>query len=832
MHTDRGDLHAPLIVDALGWRRVLAERGYQPPEAPLSRGPGGPSAAGARPARQRRARRLGRPLARPPRLRLARAGRPGRSASAWAPTTRATTSSSRRSTLAERLEADAERYQGNWFPHRLRAATDGEVFYAGDSAGHCFALSGEGIRTALYFGIAAGRELRGVLAGERTRDEALARYAAFHDAPRAGLPPRPAPAAAAARAAAAGADRAAAGACARSASSTAPSAGTWTRHLPPTRSSAKPGAPERRCSGGEGPRRARPAPRCAGRGRAALHRARRAAAGHHVRVGLRRDRHAARDQPAGRGPARTRPGGVPGRPVAVGAPHPPRRRGARGRRDGPGVPRGRRVRLRVPRRRRRRQRAGDLGARHHRARRRGPSALHPGRHRRHHRAPRGRGAGRAPRLPRRADRPAEPRAARRAPRRWRWPAPRRAGTACALLYLDLDDFKLVNDSFGHAGGDELLRQVAARLDGRSRAGDLLARQGGDEFLLLLADLEGDPVARRAVGGREPRSTRWPSRSASAARSSSSPRRSGLSVYPRDAADADTLLRHADAAMYQAKAAGRHGAAPYEVQAVGARERLALVARLRRAIDGDELTLHYQPIVVARRPGALDALEALVRWEDPERGTIPPGDFIPIAEETGLIEPLGAWVLEALCRQRAAWVAAGAEPPRLHFNVSPRELRRADFAERVLRDHRAPRDRARAPRRRAHRVDDHARARPQRADPARRWPRRACASRSTTSASGYSSLTRLRELPVHSLKIDRAFLQRRARAPRERRDGHRDPRARRGAGDGGDRRGRRDRALSARSSSPAAARSRRASTSGAPCPAAELDAPLGLVTATA
>jgi diguanylate cyclase (GGDEF)-like protein/PAS domain S-box-containing protein len=331
----------------------------------------------------------------------------------------------------------------------------------------------------------------------------------------------------------------------------------------------------------------------------------------------------------------------------------------------------------------------------------------------------------------------------------------RAGTACALLYLDLDDFKLVNDSFGHAGGDELLRQVAARLDARSRAGDLLARQGGDEFLLLLTDLEGDPVdAAQSAAETLLDALGEPFRLADEELQLSAS--VGLSVYPRDASDADTLLRHADAAMYQAKASGSHGAAPYEVQAVGARERLALVARLRRAIEGDELTLHYQP-VVSPATGRLDALEALVRWDDPERGTIPPGDFIPIAEETGLIEPLGAWVLEALCRQRGAWVAAGADPPRLHFNVSPRELRRADFAERVL---------ATVAR---HGIEpgylaveltettimrEHARSAPILRTLAEAGMRVAI----DDFGSGYSSLTRLRELPVHSLKLDRAFLQ--------------------------------------------------------------------------
>jgi flavin-dependent dehydrogenase len=180
VHTDRGDLHAPLIVDALGWRRVLAERGYQPPDAPLSRGlEVHPQQAPGRPGSGALDVWVDRSLARRGfAWRVPAAGEERIGVGSYDPRDHV-----RQPTveLAQRLEADAERYQGNWFPHRLRAATDGEVFYAGDSAGHCFALSGEGIRTALYFGIAAGRELRGVLAGERTRDEALARYAAFHD---------------------------------------------------------------------------------------------------------------------------------------------------------------------------------------------------------------------------------------------------------------------------------------------------------------------------------------------------------------------------------------------------------------------------------------------------------------------------------------------------------------------------------------------------------------------------------------------------------------------------------------------------------------------------
>ncbi|MGZ6640972.1 MAG: NAD(P)/FAD-dependent oxidoreductase [Solirubrobacteraceae bacterium] len=177
VHTDRGDLHAPLIVDALGWRRVLAADGYQPPGAPLSRGlEVHPDAVPARSAGALDVW-VDRSLARRGFAWRVPAGAEERiGVGSYDPRAHV-----RRPTvdLAGRLGAEAVRYQGNWFPHRLRAATDGEVFYVGDSAGHCFALSGEGIRTAFYFGIAAGRELGAVLGGMRTRAQALERYAAF-----------------------------------------------------------------------------------------------------------------------------------------------------------------------------------------------------------------------------------------------------------------------------------------------------------------------------------------------------------------------------------------------------------------------------------------------------------------------------------------------------------------------------------------------------------------------------------------------------------------------------------------------------------------------------
>ena len=179
VHTDRGDLHSPLIVDALGWRRVLAREGYQPPEAPLSRG------LEVHPRRRGRGpRRVDRPLARAPRLRLERARREASSASASARTSRATTSKEGTVELACRLDRDAVRYQGNWFPHRLRPAAEDGVFFVGDSAGHCFALSGEGIRTAFYFGIAvrprAARACSPASARARRRCDRYGAFSARH----------------------------------------------------------------------------------------------------------------------------------------------------------------------------------------------------------------------------------------------------------------------------------------------------------------------------------------------------------------------------------------------------------------------------------------------------------------------------------------------------------------------------------------------------------------------------------------------------------------------------------------------------------------------------
>jgi diguanylate cyclase (GGDEF)-like protein/PAS domain S-box-containing protein len=329
---------------------------------------------------------------------------------------------------------------------------------------------------------------------------------------------------------------------------------------------------------------------------------------------------------------------------------------------------------------------------------------------------------------------------------------RRTGRSVALLYLDLDDFKLVNDSFGHDAGDALLCQVAERLDARRRASDVLARQGGDEFLLLLTDL-GDDAGAVAVAAAEGMLETLAEPFRTADESFHLTGSIGVSIFPRDADDTATLLRHADTAMYDAKADGR-SVMHYEQRPTASVDRLSLTTRLRGAIERDELTLYWQPIVA---PGdrTLHALEALVRWNDPVRGLIEPVDFIPIAEDTGIVEQLGGWVVDAICGQRAAWRGQGVDP-RVHLNVSPRELRHSDFADRLLA-----------------RVAGHdqgldgltieitetvAMRERVRTEPMLRQLVEAGAQIAIDDfGSGYSSLTRLRSLPVEVLKLDGAFL---------------------------------------------------------------------------
>jgi diguanylate cyclase (GGDEF)-like protein/PAS domain S-box-containing protein len=260
-------------------------------------------------------------------------------------------------------------------------------------------------------------------------------------------------------------------------------------------------------------------------------------------------------------------------------------------------------------------------------------------------------------------------------------AARCSGRSLALLFLDLDRFKYVNDSLGHPIGDELLRAAAQRLKESLRRSDTVARLGGDEFIVLLENVNSrraiELTARRILAAfHKPfivHGHRLDVRTSI-----------GVSCYPGDGEDATTLIKNADLAMYEAKESGRGDFRFYEAHlTTQARERLFLEGELRNALTRNELLVHYQP-QYAFHDGRLVGAEALLRWRHPERGWIPPDVFIPIAEDAGLMVPIGEWVLRAACRQAKAWMAAGLRAPRIAVNLSGVQIERSDILATVTR----------------------------------------------------------------------------------------------------------------------------------------------------
>ena len=253
----------------------------------------------------------------------------------------------------------------------------------------------------------------------------------------------------------------------------------------------------------------------------------------------------------------------------------------------------------------------------------------------------------------------------------------REGWLTAVLFLDLDRFKEINDTLGHATGDEVLKIVAARMRAVVRETDTVARFGGDEFTLLLEDVKTPSdvaaVARKLLAVLEqpmPVEGRDLFVSASI----------GIAVCPQDGRDSQTLLRHADTAMYAAKAAGRNTFEFYAARmGAAAKERMTVEASLRQALERQAFVLHYQSILDVKT-GALRGAEALVRWQHPEWGLVAPARFIGVAEASGLIVPLGEWILHEACRQAVAWRAAGLPPLRISVNLSARQFRKAALAE--------------------------------------------------------------------------------------------------------------------------------------------------------
>ncbi|MCK1392675.1 EAL domain-containing protein [Bradyrhizobium sp. 1] len=327
------------------------------------------------------------------------------------------------------------------------------------------------------------------------------------------------------------------------------------------------------------------------------------------------------------------------------------------------------------------------------------------------------------------------------------------GSHVALAFLDVDHFKDVNDTLGHAAGDELLIQLAQRLREHIGPEDMLGRLGGDEFVILLPQRTAEGAERVAAGITEALSA--PLRLGSKLMPMSAS--IGISLYPDHATDIDTLMQQADSAMYMAKQAGRSTYRLFSAEMNGlAEQRLALIAALRKAIAEGALTLSYQP-QVRSCDGAIHGVEALARWHDALLGDVSPAKFIPLAEECGLIEQIGLWSVREACRQMASWRRAGLNIPSVSVNLSPINFRNVTLAARlkdILAEYELPSDALMLE------ITEGA------------FMQDSVAALETMNAirelgvglsvddfgTGYSSLSRLAHLPIRELKIDRSFMR--------------------------------------------------------------------------
>jgi len=330
----------------------------------------------------------------------------------------------------------------------------------------------------------------------------------------------------------------------------------------------------------------------------------------------------------------------------------------------------------------------------------------------------------------------------------------------AVLFVDLDDFKTVNDSLGHAAGDDLLKAVAERLSATLRGGDTIARMGGDEFAVLVEDATGrdapEKVAQRLLAALEPPFT--VNSSELFVRASV-----GLTVSTTRSDSAEEMLRNADTAMYTAKANGKNRIGSFEASMHdAAQKRLSLRVDLERAVERGEFFMVYQPIVDLAGHD-IPALEALVRWRHPSRGVVSPSEFIPLAEETGLIVPLGTWVLDAACRQLRSWDRDTGKQTSVSVNVSARQVQRAQFASDVA----AVLD--------ATGVDPHRitleftesvlmQDTDATVEALRELKQLGLRLAIDDFGTGYSSLNYLRRFPIDELKIDRSFVAQMGREP--------------------------------------------------------------------
>jgi diguanylate cyclase (GGDEF)-like protein/PAS domain S-box-containing protein len=324
----------------------------------------------------------------------------------------------------------------------------------------------------------------------------------------------------------------------------------------------------------------------------------------------------------------------------------------------------------------------------------------------------------------------------------------------AVLFIDLDRFKAINDTRGHAVGDELLRQVATRLRSVVRATDTVARSGGDEFIVVAGDVgsAGD-VLSVAHSARAAFEAPFLLGDEEAFVSASV----GVAVYPRDGVDVDTLIKNADAALYQAKDRGRDNIQYFTADLVeSAARKSALEADMRRALERGEFLLYYQPLV-GLRSGRQLGFEALLRWQHPTLGLVLPEEFIPLAEESGLIVPLGEWVLEAACTQHKQWELDGYDVGRVTVNISARQFQHRDLAatvEKVIAKTQIAPSALELELTETLLMNDV----PNTVATLRTLRAMGVAISVDDFGTGYSSLGYLKNFPIDSLKIDRTFVR--------------------------------------------------------------------------
>jgi diguanylate cyclase (GGDEF)-like protein/PAS domain S-box-containing protein len=331
---------------------------------------------------------------------------------------------------------------------------------------------------------------------------------------------------------------------------------------------------------------------------------------------------------------------------------------------------------------------------------------------------------------------------------------RRSGRPAAVLFIDLDRFKIVNDTLGHAIGDKLLQEAAARLKECVRSGDTVGRFGGDEFAMILLDLAkpGDAgLVAQKVNDILARPFDLDGNRTFVSASI------GITLYPTDATDPETLSMNADAAMYRAKEKGRNNYQFFTPEMnERAVQRMQMETAMRRALERGEFLLHYQPKTDVAS-GAICGAEALLRWAHPERGLVSPAEFIPVLEETGLIVPVGEWVMREACRQIAAWQRAGLKVPPVAVNLSARQFQQKNLEQTI---HDAIREGGIDPALLQFEITESLLMNdPQEAERTLRALKQAGVKLSIDDfGTGYSSLAYLRRFPLDALKIDRAFVK--------------------------------------------------------------------------